>query len=214
MRHSWNELWQAIVRRAGKPGRKVRNAFDRKRLVNKDFSILCNNCAGGVIYSDLGQRFLSPTINLYITPVDFVKFLENPEHYFSQPLRKKTGEFICPHGMVGDIEIHFVHYHTFDEAKEKWEERKKRINWNNAFILMADYYILPQEYRERFEKLPYPNKILLTAHGTGLPSERILKKNSVDGHVGTPALISGLSGKRLYEYAEGFDYEEWLNTEK
>lgn len=32
----------------------------RKRLVNRDFTIISNNCCAGIIYSDLGLQFTSP----------------------------------------------------------------------------------------------------------------------------------------------------------
>lgn len=37
----------------------------RRRLVNKDITILANNCNAGFIYHDLGLQFKSPTINLF-----------------------------------------------------------------------------------------------------------------------------------------------------
>ena len=38
----------------------------RARLVNRDFTLISNNCCAGIIYSDLGLQFTSPTINLYM----------------------------------------------------------------------------------------------------------------------------------------------------
>ena len=35
-----------------------------KRLKNKNFTLITNNCTGGVIYNRLGLKFLSPTIKL------------------------------------------------------------------------------------------------------------------------------------------------------
>ena len=32
--------------------------------------------------------------------------------------------------------LKFMHYSSFKCAKEKWEERKNRINWKNIFILL------------------------------------------------------------------------------
>lgn len=53
----------------------IRNKFDRKKIKNKDYTILCNTCIGGVIYHDLNHEFLTPTINLYITASSFCKIL-------------------------------------------------------------------------------------------------------------------------------------------
>ena len=40
--------------------------------------------------------------------------------------------------MLDDIEIHFNHYISFEEAKNKWDERKRRINYDNIYIVMYD----------------------------------------------------------------------------
>lgn len=53
----------------------------RRRLKNKDFSLLCGNCMGGYIYHQLGLKFTSPTINMMITNPDFMKLVMNPQHY-------------------------------------------------------------------------------------------------------------------------------------
>ena len=61
-----------------------------------------------------------------------------------------------PIGRCGDIELHFIHYTTFESAKENWEKRKKRINWDNLFIMM---YTENEEIAEKFLELPYEKKI-------------------------------------------------------
>lgn len=43
-----------------------------------------------------------------------------------QPILPYNDEkFDFPTGKLGDIEIRFNHYKTFDEAVAKWDERKK-----------------------------------------------------------------------------------------
>ena len=55
-----------------------------KRKVNiSDVTLLSQNCVGGVIYHDVNQKFLSPTVNLYILPKDFIKFVNNLDYYLS-----------------------------------------------------------------------------------------------------------------------------------
>lgn len=58
----------------------------RKKLVVKDFSILCSNCLGGVILHDLGLRFDTPTINMFFHNLDFFDFIEHFDYYIKQPL--------------------------------------------------------------------------------------------------------------------------------
>lgn len=49
--------------------RKAVNWKNQKRLKNRDFSLLSSNCNGVFILHDLGLRFNSPTVNLWITPM-------------------------------------------------------------------------------------------------------------------------------------------------
>ena len=63
--------------------RKLHRKIMQKRNKNMDFTIIAQNCIGGVIYSDLGLQFLSPTINMFIEDENFVKLVENLEYYFS-----------------------------------------------------------------------------------------------------------------------------------
>ncbi len=61
--------------------RRKLNAENRKRLKNKNFTVLSNNCVGGVILHELGERFNSPTVNLFFKAEDYLKFLENLDYY-------------------------------------------------------------------------------------------------------------------------------------
>ncbi|MBS8079610.1 DUF1919 domain-containing protein [Streptococcus suis] len=58
----------------------------RKRLKNESFTIFSSNCIGGIIYNTLGKEFLTPTINMFFSPEDFIKFLKNPKEYLSKEL--------------------------------------------------------------------------------------------------------------------------------
>ncbi|MGN1276907.1 MAG: DUF1919 domain-containing protein [Floccifex sp.] len=48
-------------------------AFDGK--INNSF--LCNNCTGAMMMHDLGGRFDSPTVNLWMSPKDFIYLVKN-----------------------------------------------------------------------------------------------------------------------------------------
>lgn len=135
----------------------------RQRLKNTDFTIIASNCMGTFMYYDLKVPFLSPTINLNIEINDFVKMVENLEWYMSQEIAELEGESDrCPVGLLGDITIYFVHYDTFSEGVSKWEERKRRINRNNMFIVGMGTDTCTRETLARFERLPYPDKVIFT----------------------------------------------------
>lgn len=192
--------------------KNIRNKIERKRMKNENFTILANNCIGGVIYHDLNLKFLSPTINLYITPVHFVKFLENLDYYLSLEIKPVKTKLNYPVGQLGDINIYFKHYDSIEEAIKKWNQRKLRINKKNLYILMTDRWCLPIEYLERFNELKYKNKICFThKEYKNIECCKVVKKWSNKYCVGTITNIANVFGKRLYQYAKDFNYIEWLN---
>lgn len=194
--------------------KKIRNSIDRKKLVNKDFSILSNNCIGGVISSDLGVRFNSPTVNLYMTPSDFVKMIERLENYLDIEITEVQTDLDYPVGRLGDITLYFKHYDTFEEACKKWHERKKRIRFDNLYLIMSDRWCCPYSVLQRFEQLPYRHKICFTAkeYPEFSSCRRIVKNNAHGVCVGIITHITNIFGKRLFQYAENFDYIAFLNA--
>lgn len=58
-----------------------------------------------------------------------------------------------------------MHYRSEQEAKEKWEARSQRLNFDNLFIIMTDKYRgkgVDYEHLQAFDNLPYPNKVVFT----------------------------------------------------
>lgn len=188
--------------------KKFRNEKERQALKNHNFTILSQNCIGGVIYSDLGEKFLSPTINLYMNSLDFIKFLENIEHYLSiEKMEFIENEY--PIGRLEDLIIHFVHYKNAKEAQEKWNERKRRINWENVFIIMTDRDGCNSQIMQRFESLPYRNKIMFTHQKANYDWAIYLKRYEKEKEVGSLVEFANIFGTRFYQ--EGFNCVEWLN---
>ena len=144
-------------------------------------SFISQNCIGGVLYHDLGLQFLSPTINAFIPEPGFVKLVLNLRHYMEQELIIRWGEEY-PIGMLGDVEIHFMHYETCTAAKEAWEKRKKRINWNKVFVIGTDRDGFDADVYEQWKKVPYP-KILFTAHSEFTEDAVFYPEHAETGHV-------------------------------
>ena len=57
--------------------RRLKDKHYRKKLRNRDFSLICNNCTGGVLLNILGMQFNSPFVNLWIEPEDYIVMLKN-----------------------------------------------------------------------------------------------------------------------------------------
>lgn len=146
----------------------------RLTLANKDFTIISNNCWGGFIYQHYGLKYTSPTVGLFILESDYIRMLEDLKTYMSSSL-----EFIEPEQATAwnkvtnggkspikypvakliDIEIFFMHYHSPEEAAEKWYRRVKRINWDNLIIKMSQRNDCNIETLHRFANLPFKKKI-------------------------------------------------------
>jgi len=140
----------------------------RKKLRNKDISIISSNCNGGVISSDLGLEFNSPFVNLFIKADDYVKILGDLKGYIESELRfvkEKDpiyGDVKYPTAYLRDAKIYFMHYKSEKEAVDAWNRRKKRINWENLYILFTDRSGCTQEDLEAFDRLPYEHKVVFT----------------------------------------------------
>lgn len=92
-------------------------------------------------------------------PSDFIKFCENLDFYLNCDLAeiKNYNHFI---GRLNDIDIHFLHYKSFEEAKLKCYERSKRINKDNICLILTckDKYKLSDV--QKIDQLKYKNKVV------------------------------------------------------
>lgn len=149
------------------------------RLKKKKFTIISNNCWGGYIYRCFNLQYQSPTVGLFIMPDDYIRFINNLEHYindcklkFIKPEESKHykelkghehfGEY--PIGILDDVEICFMHYKTEKEALEKWTRRARRINWDNLIIKFCDQNGCTAKHIEQFNNnSKYKKMICFTA---------------------------------------------------
>lgn len=141
-------------------------------------TIISNNCAGGAILHDLGMEFKTPTINLQILPEQFPRFCSHIIYYLfkdleecksfnsyqEQMLKKMFGGVPnMPFGIIdNDILVCFQHYSSFAEAKQKWDERKAKVDFEHIGYL---FHARGEEYREEaelFARLPLLNSLTLT----------------------------------------------------
>ena len=134
----------------------------RKKIQINRFTLISQNCIGGVFYHDMGLQFQSPTINLFFVAEDFLKFVEHLEYYLSIKIQVIPGD-AYPIGILGDITIHFLHYHTCADAEEAWIKRTKRVLLDKIVVCATDRDGFTDDIFVRWKQLPYP-KVLFTAN--------------------------------------------------
>lgn len=185
-----------------------RNNIERLKLKNTDFTIFSQNCIGSIMYHDLGQPFKSPTINLLITPKDFIRFMGKIQWYLKQPIIFIKSDKTYPVGKIGEIEIKFIHYHSEDEVLNSWKRRMDRINWNNVFVLCCDEGLEYDDMVE-YDHLPFKNKILFMHKNE--PSIKCgINAKIFKTHTDARLLeFCNIFGKRYYQ--RYVDYIKWLN---
>lgn len=121
--------------------RTAYNFFNRIRLKNTDVTLIASNCNGCCILHDLGLKFNSPFVNLWVEPSDFIKLCENLKDYLQYDLVFITppeSEITYPVALLNDVKLYFQHYSSKEEAALAWDRRKSRINSDALYFLFTD----------------------------------------------------------------------------
>lgn len=158
--------------------RAIRNLWGRLRLRNRNVTIISNDCWGGRMCKFYKLPFHSPFVGLFIYGPDYVRLLETPE-VLDEPLRffpleqsryldhlKSVNQLSHPVAYLGpeNLEIHFLHFENEEVAREKWNRRVKRIDWNNAIVKFSERDVCDDDLIRRFDRLPYGEKVCFTTH--------------------------------------------------
>ncbi len=164
----------------------IRRYYNRKRIKRRDFSIISNNCWAGRVYQYLDMPYLSPTVGLYFFAKDYLKFIENIEYYLGLELQfisaeeskyasiiKARKQEDVPIGLLDDVEMVFLHYSSKEEAKEKWDRRKARVNFDNLIFKFSKMNLCTEEDMKRFDENPAKHKILLNNRKKTLYSSEV-----------------------------------------
>ena len=209
-----NPIFEKIKHRVWLFFKNLRNKRYRARYTNHDITIISMNCTGGILYHDLGLKFLSPTVNLYMKAGDFVKFCENMHHYLQIDKMLPcldpaiVGNRKYPVVWLGDILLYLVHYHSVEEAQHKWNSRKHRINWDKIVVFNNDREGMTSELKDRFEALPY-KKVMFTHKPDKIhKSCHYIPRYENDGCVGIITDSDGWFGKRPIDR---FNWVDFLN---
>lgn len=140
---------------------KIRN-FNNILVISKNkncnvngYSIISQNCIGGVFYHDMEKQFLSPTINTFIKEPDFVKMVSNLEYYMNLDIKMHWGERY-PYGLLEDVRVDFMHYSSCSDALNSWNKRKARINYDKTIVFCTDRDGFSDNEYKALKSISYP----------------------------------------------------------
>jgi uncharacterized protein (DUF1919 family) len=213
---------EVYVRRKVRKHFKIFEKKDKAALRNKDFVIISNNCWGGQVYQWYQLPYNTPFVGLFIYGPCYIRLLKNFDHYMAQELKFTAGSKYkdrpktYPVGLLDDVEIHFQHYASEEEVREKWERRTgrmlKNINKDNYFFMIADRERANKEILQEFHTLPYKNKVSFGAfHLENISNNAhiVVYERPKSKKYETP------NGKKLFKLTFlYFDLVKWLNTGK
>lgn len=156
--------------------RKIRQYFkpffagkDIKRLTNTDFVIISRNCWGGQVYQYLQKPYNTPFVGLFLFGPCYMNLLANFDDYMQMELdfisvsKYSESKNNYPIGILKDVEIHFQHYESIEEARNKWNRRRDRMlentNKDNYFFTICDRRRINLQDLTKFHELPFKNKV-------------------------------------------------------
>ena len=206
---------------------KIKLYNDRQKLINKDLfpsdlTIISNTCIGGRLYHDYGKKFLSPTIDFYMEPESFTRFCLNLKYYMNceiKPLPDLKYDYLnnfyaCD---IGGLIALFGHTNdSYEKIITKWNERKKRINYDNIVVICTDRNVLVEPFTrcsedvvKEFGKIPYKKIFFSTVD---YKYDYVSYLPSFKNENGVPeATRASLTKKGKYILEEdGFDLDEFL----
>lgn len=193
-----------------------RCAKDKERIKNHTPTFFSNDCISGVFMKNYELPCKSPMINCAMWPDEYVRYLKNIEHYRQCELVEKPNtKYDFPVGELvseefGNIEIRFMHYASFTEAKKLWKRRSKRIDLSNMNVMLDlnPYMQISEESVNDFINLPYNKVIITTEAFKDTPCSYFIDVGNKIMVKGIMLKYKNLKGERYYD---DFDIVEWLN---
>jgi uncharacterized protein (DUF1919 family) len=148
-----------------------------KKSLQKDYTIVSDNCYGVAYMKARGEPYNSPFFSIFIYSPDYITLLENFDEYMKlKPVaqdpegKSKYRRVISKYpvllleGSKGPVEIHYAHEKQGSkEAIRKWTERVERMDKNkkDMFVKMDDRDRFTVALGKRFLQLKqFPTKRL------------------------------------------------------
>jgi uncharacterized protein (DUF1919 family) len=187
----------------------------RRRVTNRDFTIVSNDCWGGMAYEELGLRYDSPFVGLFLTPEDYMQLLRRLRFYCENRIEfvtRSRNEQInawrevirkqYPIGHLGgEVEVHFLHYTDRDEAAAKWKRRAERVHWDNLLVKICWHDEPRMElWLREFQNMDFARKLSLVPRAiAGVSCSVPLRDYTTDGTA------------QYWMSHRHFDVARWLN---
>lgn len=177
-------------------------ALDQLQLKNRDFTVISNDCWGAEVYKHFDLPFNTPFIGLMLMAPCYLEFLARPRHYAAQPLVfqpasrydeinriRANWKHTFPIATLGtdeedgkSIEIQFLHYESEAEAREKWNRRVSRMNWDNLFVKFdGSKDFATTELVHEFDQLPYKRLAFLREEVPGVACAIVVPTYTTNG---------------------------------
>lgn len=175
--------------------------------------MIASNCNGCCILHDLGLKFNSPFVNLWVEPSDFIKLCENLKDYlqydlvFITPAEK---EITYPVALLNDIKLYFQHYSSEEEASLAWNRRKGRINFDNLYFLFTDRDGCTKQNLLDFDQLNLKHKAVL-CHKPYPDIESAVYIKGFESESCVGMCMRYRSRFSIRKYYDDFDYVAWFN---
>tara|TARA_Y100000590_G_C15631222_1_gene981275 strand:+ start:480 stop:1199 length:720 start_codon:yes stop_codon:yes gene_type:complete len=204
----------------------ILNYIEHLRIGNSKFIFISNNCFGTELYFSTKRNYNTPIIGVYLWPDCYIKFLSEFEKNLDEELifinksryleneNLEKGK-VYPIAIINNnIEIHFYHYTSEEDAKNKWRRRIERMkkdlkNGCPLFIKICDRDKCTTNHLELFHKLPFKNKISISTNSFNHEQHIVVPKlRDMKGDY----VIDGFAlYKKRYKY---LDFAYWIKYRK
>lgn len=182
---------------------------------SKEFVIVSNNCWGAEFYKANNIRYNTPFVGLYINGPDYIKLLKEFDFFLDLELSftnisKWTNQsHDYPIGILGGIEIHFVHYTDREDVRSKWRRRlarmKKAQDNSNYYFKLCDRDHTSLDLIYQFHQLPFENKMSFGIADVENENHILITEN--ENRKSVP------DGVRLFNISQRYvDVKRWIET--
>jgi uncharacterized protein (DUF1919 family) len=138
------------------------------------------------------------------------------EHYLNCELEfvpHSENHITYPVARLDDITIYFQHYASKEDARAKWERRKKRLNPDSICCLLVERDGCTKDDLIRFSRLPYPTASLVHLPIPDVKNTYYIRGFEQDKEVGNSIDFrrNQYFGRRYYD---DFNYVRFINEVK